>query len=89
MSTGLNCEFIEPVQGKWFYILQDSFAPKIEWDWREHATCYGPFDSEEMANEHLRNNHANPGGSFTMGHDAFQLDETYLRLIVKAIGGVW
>ena len=89
MSTGLNCEFIEPVPGKWFYILQDSFAPRVVWNWLEHAKCYGPFNSESEAQEDLRNNHANPGGSFTVNHEEFHLDEVYLKLIVKCMGGVW
>lgn len=37
-------------------------APKMAWDWREYATAYGPFESEEEANEHLSTHHANPGG---------------------------
>ena len=37
MSTGLECRFIE--------------AKPL--DWREHATAYGPFDTEDEAVEHL------------------------------------
>lgn len=56
MSTGADCKFIEKVDG-WYYWLQN-------WpygDWPEGQT-YGPFLSFEIAHEHLRNNHANPGG---------------------------
>lgn len=68
MSTGLECEFLwlqangKP-GGEWFYILQDWDCPVGAWDWHEYATAFGPFDSEDAANEHLRRNHANPGGA--------------------------
>lgn len=68
MSTGLECEFLwlqangKP-QGEWFYILQDWDCPVGAWDWHEYATAYGPFPTLEVANEHLRHNHANPGGA--------------------------
>jgi len=63
MSTGLNCSFIEIAKQQWYYLLEDSNAPVMSWDWREHATAYGPFASEDKAAKHLRDNHANPGGS--------------------------
>ena len=68
VSTGLNCVFIEvkataaAPSGEWFYILEDGSAPKQSWDWREYATAYGPFIDKENTREHLRRNHANPGG---------------------------
>jgi hypothetical protein len=48
--------------GEWFYLLEDSDAPKNSWDWREYATCYGPFSSEAAARDHL-DIHQNPGGT--------------------------
>lgn len=67
MSTGLECEFLwlqangKP-DGEWFYILEEWDAPKNSWDWHEYATAFGPFPTEDAAQEHLRANHANPGG---------------------------
>jgi len=84
MSTGLNCEFVEPKSGEWYYILEDWNAPKQAWDWRDFATAYGPFASEEEANEHLRENHANPGGAEITSHDIYAEDETYLKLFQEA-----
>ncbi|HSR22743.1 MAG TPA: hypothetical protein VLW53_04280 [Candidatus Eisenbacteria bacterium] len=62
MSTGLECTFIEVKPGRWYYLLEDWDAPKGAFDWREYATAYGPFDTENEAAEHLDDNHANPGG---------------------------
>lgn len=62
MSTGYECEIVEVTPGEWFYVLQNWDCPVGAWDWREYATAYGPFKSEEEAIEHLDNNHANPGG---------------------------
>lgn len=62
MSTGLECDFIEVEPAVWYYLLQDWSCPVGAWDWREFATAYGPFATYEEAHEHLRTNHANPGG---------------------------
>ena len=67
MSTGLECEFLwlqangKP-DGEWFYILQDWSCPAGAWDWHEYATAFGPFATYNAAHDHLRKNHANPGG---------------------------
>lgn len=61
MSTGLNCSFYR-IDGRWFYLLEHETAPRGADDWREYATAYGPFASEELAEQHLDENHANPGG---------------------------
>lgn len=87
MSTGLNCaHFSDPETGKWYYALQDWDSPAITWDWREHATCYGPFDDNDAAYEHRRDNHANPGGwsehDFTKDDTWF--DDVYRKLIESA-----
>jgi hypothetical protein len=60
MSTGADCRFTERKPGVWFYELQ-------RWpygDWPKYDT-FGPFKTEEEAIEHLRDNHANPGGFTT------------------------
>lgn len=63
MSSGLECHIIKDVKsGKWFYLLQNYDCPVGAWDWREYASLYGPFDTEEAAKKHLGDNHANPGG---------------------------
>lgn len=63
MSTGCNCLFLQVEPQKWYYVLEDSSAPKNAWDWRENSTAYGPFSTEDLADQHLRDNHANPGGA--------------------------
>jgi hypothetical protein len=45
-----------------YYLLQNSNCPVGAWDWREYATCYGPFKDFEAAEQHLDRNHPNPGG---------------------------
>lgn len=73
MSTSLNCEFIEPFPGTWYYVLEDHFAPKNAWDWREYATATGPFPTEDEAREDMSNNHPNPGGSMTISNADFEM----------------
>lgn len=84
MSANLECEFFESEPGKWFYALEDWSAPQHAWDWREFSTSYGPFPSYEEAQEHLRRNHANPGGHTVTSQDHFEVDEVYLKLIDEA-----
>jgi hypothetical protein len=85
MSTGLECDFIEVEPAKWYYVLEDGFAPKNAWDWREFARAYGPFPTEDTALEHLRKNHANPGGYNTAPYvEGFKPDETLAKLIAEA-----
>lgn len=62
MSTNSECVFIERKPGQWYYVLEDSHAPKNAWDWMEYASAYGAFPSYEVAWKHLHDNHANPGG---------------------------
>lgn len=57
MSTGANCVFEEREPGRWWYRLQ-----KYPYGETEDYHDYGPFDSEEQAEDHLFNHHANPGG---------------------------
>lgn len=61
MSTNSECEFFI-FNAQHFYVLEHYNAPKNAWDWRDHATCYGPFPTREKAKEDLDRNHANPGG---------------------------
>ena len=75
MSTGLECEFIRTPENTWYYALQDWDCPAEAWDWRERATAYGPFVTQEAAIEHLDRNHANPGGHQVDDKDNKPLDE--------------
>lgn len=90
MSTNSECVIIEVTPGAWFYLLQDYDAPRNSPDWREFATAYGPFDSEDAADEHLDRNHANPGGHdvqpLEAGSAGLDLadDEVLARLIAEA-----
>jgi hypothetical protein len=85
MSTGLECEFTEVEPGKWYYLLEDGFAPKNAWDWREYSNAFGPFQTLEEAEDHLRRNHANPGGAFIDEYKAGkQIDEVVQRVIAEA-----
>ena len=65
MSTNSECLIVQVRTDQWYYVLEHRNAPKDAWDWREYADAYGPFATEEQANEHLFRNHANPGGTIT------------------------
>jgi hypothetical protein len=85
MSTGLNCEFNEIKPGIWYYLLESGFAPKCAWDWREYATAYGPFPTLEAGEQHLSDNHANPGGHMIEEYkEGFKPDEVLQKLIAEA-----
>ena len=88
MSTGLECDFYCH-GGNWYYTLQDGNCPVQCWDWREYSTTYGPFPSYEVADEHLRNNHANPGGCSIINYDEIGQapDEMVLKCISEAQNG--
>lgn len=90
MSTNSECLFIQVKPDQWFYVLEDYNAPKNAFDWRDYAQAYGPFQTEELADDHLRKNHSNPGGSTTqklpegvMEYD-FKDDDVLARLIADA-----
>ena len=70
MSTGADCWFQEIEPGKWIYHLQD--WPYGAW---EEYSKYGPFDSFKKASDHLRANHANPGGYSTQTHPTGHVHE--------------
>lgn len=85
MSTGLECQFVEYKPGEWFYILERDDAPKNSWDWREFATAYGPFTTQKIADEHLSDNHANPGGYSVVEFDPeAKTDDVLERLVAEA-----
>lgn len=89
MSTNSNCLILQVKPDQWFYVLEDRNAPKNAWDWREYATGYGPFPTEEAAEQHLRDFHPNPGGSCTeyLAPGVTELDlteDTVLRSLIEA-----
>lgn len=84
MSTNSNCNFYD-VGRKWFYLLEDSDTPKNAFDWRENARAYGPFPSEEAADDHLIENHANPGGTCNCGAVDLAKDDVLRSAIESAI----
>lgn len=90
MSTGSECQFLEIRRNAWYYILEDGGAPDDAWDWRDYASAYGPFSSFDLAHDHLRENHANPGGHWERALQAGEetlltdRDKTLARLIAEA-----
>ena len=85
MSTNSECVFFEYTPGAWYYALQDSNAPHSAWDWREHATCYGPFATEGEAMVHLDDNHPNPGGYSVEPYEPdVEEDAVYTQLVDEA-----
>jgi hypothetical protein len=84
MSTNNECLFFKWKSGMWYYLLEDCHAPKNAWDWRDHATCYGPFTDLEMAEGSLHLNHANPGGS-TIDPEPDWDDESLQKHVSEAI----
>lgn len=86
MSTGLECEIIEEAEGVWWYVLMNWDCPRGAWDWREYADAYGPFKTQDEAVDHLRDNHANPGG-YSVGsysNGSFTPDDTFANLKAEA-----
>jgi len=63
MSTGADLRFVEAKPGKWYYEYQC-----YPYGQNEDYDVYGPFTSEEKADDHCRANHANAGGSWTIRH---------------------
>ncbi|MGY3582337.1 hypothetical protein ACVIGB_000739 [Bradyrhizobium sp. USDA 4341] len=84
MSSGLECELFEPEPGKWYYVLQSYSCPVGAWEWREFAQSYGPFQNQDATEEHLRDNHANPGGYTVSAGSDFRMDDIYRKLISEA-----
>lgn len=85
LSSGLECAFIEVGPGQWYYLLQDRDCPVQAWDWREYASGYGPFPTEDDAIQHLNENHQNPGGwSSSPWVDGYTPDEVLTQRIAEA-----
>jgi hypothetical protein len=84
VSTNSECAFIEIKPRRWFYLLEDYDAPKNAWDWREHSRAYGPFTTIEEAQQHLRDNHANPGGSSVTHNDQYKPNEVVANKVDEA-----
>lgn len=84
MSTGLELAYIEPKPGEWYYVLEDWSASRGAFDWRDFATCHGPFKDQDEAQQHMHANNANTGGFFMVEHANFEMDETYEKLISSA-----
>lgn len=84
MSTGLNCAFIEEKPGRWHYILENYNAPKNSYDWMEYAKAYGPFQTQDQADQHLSDNHANPGAAFIIKHNEFKMSPVLERLFKES-----
>lgn len=83
MSLQRECAFIEPEPNKWYYLIDNSNIAH-QWDWRENAECFGPFPSEEAANNHLSRTQANPGGSWTTPHSEYKPDDVLSAAIARA-----
>ena len=84
MSTGLNCEIIEPVPDNWYYVLEDCMAPKCAWDWREYAEATGPFPTKAECVDYLSAHEANPGGWNTVPFERWKNTHVYAELLRKA-----
>jgi hypothetical protein len=85
MSTNLACEFFEFEPNQWYCALQSDFCPVMAWDWREEdPTVAGPFDTFNIAYEHLRKNHANPGGYSRYDHAGFRKETIHAVMVESA-----
>jgi hypothetical protein len=61
MSMQRRCDFTKCVDEKWYMTLGDNEHDYDDFD----CTVYGPFESEEAAEEFLHRYFSNPGGSCT------------------------
>ncbi len=85
MSTLLGCEFFEYEPSQWYYALQDDTCQIGAWDWREeNPTVAGPFDTYEIAREHLREHYANPGGHSKYDHATFRKEPIHAIMVESA-----
>lgn len=83
MSTNSECMFIEIKPAQWWYVLENTDAPKNAWDWREYATATGPFGTEEIARTHLHRYHANPGSSYTVEYDPTYVPDDVMKRLLE------
>lgn len=59
MSCSRACNFYLASDNNWYVMLGNS---EYSYD-EDQCTHYGPFSSEEKAEEYVQKNHSNPGGS--------------------------
>ncbi len=85
MVCDLTCEFIEPTRDTWFYIIQNWTCPSDAWDWREDATCYGPFRTYEEGKEHLKASFCDSENQNIFPFAYYQPDDTYQKLIATTV----
>ena len=64
MSTRADCTIWENEKGQWFYDLQ-----RYPYGDTSNYDRYGPFSSQDEADRHLSDNHANPGGFWLLRFD--------------------
>lgn len=86
MSVQRECMIIEFAPGRWYAVIENCGAPNNAWDWREHASCFGPAASENAAWD-LIDHLPNPGGGYVVRYDdAFdqERDEVLENLIENA-----
>ena len=67
MSTGLGCKLVQVGQDEWWYELESAFR-------RDEYDKYGPFRTYRAAQNHLRANHANPGGYMVNRLEGFECE---------------
>lgn len=88
MSTNSECEIVGLDNGQWFWVLEDYNAPKNAWDWREYASCGGPYSTADRAHADMLRGRANPGGhgktEMTVGQA--MADKVLRELIEGALG---
>ena len=84
MSTGLSCQFTEYTPGKWYLILERWDSPKGGDCWLDYADAYGPFPTEDKADDFLRQHFANPGGSCSFPYEKPNTSDVLATLVAKA-----
>lgn len=85
MGQSRELHYIEPEPKRWFYVLEDADAPKDAWDWHDHAKCYGPFETDHEAHDHLfRESGVRTTGATITGHEDYRPSLSLERLIARA-----
>lgn len=74
MSQSRACELLEFRPQQWYLFLEGRDTGKA--DWREDASCDGPFPSEAMTVAYLQMRHANPGMSETVAYNPQHAEAT-------------
>lgn len=88
MSLQRETEFIEIEGAGWFWVVEDGHAPKDAWDWREYASCRGPFATQAETDADCMRRNGNTGGYSTGRLTAGQVlaDPVLKGLVEKALG---